>query len=80
MSRKMFVRLNKVDGVPDESGKGGWWIVQAGVPDAGRPGRKTKSKRRSGGGKGYSGEMGTEGASSRGPSEVGREGEREKRW
>lgn len=44
--RKMFVRLNKVDGVPDEGGKGGWWTVQAGVPDEGRPGRKAKAKRR----------------------------------
>lgn len=44
----MFVRVNKVDGVPDEAGKGGWWTVQAGVPDEGRPGRKARAKRRAG--------------------------------
>ncbi|WWD19920.1 hypothetical protein CI109_104392 [Kwoniella shandongensis] len=44
--KKMFVRVNKVDGVPDESGgKGGWWTVQPGVPDEGRPGRKAKAKK-----------------------------------
>ena len=48
--RKMFVRVNKVDGVPDDNnGKGGWWTVQVGVPDEGRPGRKTKSKKRNSG-------------------------------
>lgn len=42
----MFVRVNKPDGVPDDNGgKGGWWTVQPGVPDEGRPGRKGKSKR-----------------------------------
>lgn len=42
----MFVRVNKADGQPDDSGgKGGWWTVQAGVPDEGRPGRKAKAKR-----------------------------------
>lgn len=42
----MFVRVNKVDGVPDDAnGKGGWWTVQPGVPDEGRPGRKSKSKK-----------------------------------
>ena len=46
----MFVRVNKVDGVPDDNnGKGGWWTVQVGVPDEGRPGRKTKSKKRNSG-------------------------------
>jgi hypothetical protein len=49
--RKMFVRVNKVDGFPDEGGKGGWWTVQPGVPDEGRPGRKSKGK------KGCKGEM-----------------------
>ena len=39
----MFVRVNKVDGVPDEGGKGGWWTVEPGIPDEGRPGRKTKT-------------------------------------
>ncbi|WVQ83742.1 hypothetical protein IAT38_005886 [Cryptococcus sp. DSM 104549] len=44
--KKMFVRVNKVDGVPDDSGgKGGWWTVQAGVPDEGRPGRKAKARK-----------------------------------
>ncbi|KAL1405256.1 Forkhead transcription factor [Vanrija albida] len=44
--KKMFVRVNKADGQPDDSGgKGGWWTVQAGVPDEGRPGRKAKAKR-----------------------------------
>ncbi|WVR09680.1 hypothetical protein IAU60_006755 [Kwoniella sp. DSM 27419] len=44
--KKMFVRVNKLDGVPDESGgKGGWWTVQPGVPDEGRPGRKAKAKK-----------------------------------
>ena len=47
LSRKMFVRVGKVDGVPDEGGKGGWWTVKMGVPDEGRPGRKGKGKRRS---------------------------------
>ena len=46
-ARKMFVRVGKVDGVPDEGGKGGWWTVKEGVPDEGRPGRKGKSKRKS---------------------------------
>ena len=42
----MFVRVNKVDGIPDDTGgKGGWWTVQPGVPDEGRPGRKAKSKK-----------------------------------
>ena len=50
LDRKMFVRVNKLDTVPDENGgKGGWWIVQPGVPDEGRPGRKAKSKRPKGG-------------------------------
>jgi hypothetical protein len=40
----MFVRVNKADGT-DEGGKGGWWTVQPGVPDEGRPGRKAKAKR-----------------------------------
>lgn len=45
-NRKMFVRVNKLDGTPDDNGgKGGWWTVQPGVPDEGRPGRKAKSKR-----------------------------------
>lgn len=39
----MFVRVNKVDGIPDEGGKGGWWTVEPGIPDEGRPGRKSKS-------------------------------------
>ncbi|KAK8853486.1 hypothetical protein IAR55_004193 [Kwoniella newhampshirensis] len=44
--KKMFVRVQKVDGVPDESGgKGGWWTVVPGVPDEGRPGRKAKAKK-----------------------------------
>ncbi|OCF44548.1 forkhead transcription factor 3 [Kwoniella heveanensis CBS 569] len=44
--KKMFVRVNKLDGVPDDSGgKGGWWTVQPGVPDEGRPGRKAKAKK-----------------------------------
>ncbi|BEI84505.1 hypothetical protein CcaverHIS002_0411090 [Cutaneotrichosporon cavernicola] len=42
--KKMFVRVNKADGT-DEGGKGGWWTVQPGVPDEGRPGRKAKAKR-----------------------------------
>jgi hypothetical protein len=42
----MFVRVNKGDGTPDDTGgKGGWWTVQPGVPDEGRPGRKAKAKR-----------------------------------
>lgn len=42
----MFVRVNKVDGVPDDSGgKGGWWTVIPGVPDEGRPGRKAKARK-----------------------------------
>ena len=42
----MFVRVNKVDGVPDDNnGKGGWWTVQDGIPDEGRPGRKGKGKK-----------------------------------
>ena len=42
----MFVRVNKTDNVPDDNGgKGGWWTVQPGVPDEGRPGRKAKAKR-----------------------------------
>lgn len=42
----MFVRVNKADGTADETGgKGGWWTVQPGVPDEGRPGRKAKAKR-----------------------------------
>lgn len=40
----MFVRVNKADGT-DDGGKGGWWTVQPGVPDEGRPGRKAKAKR-----------------------------------
>lgn len=47
ISRKMFVRVSKEDGVPDEGGKGGWWTVKMGVPDEGRPGRKGKGKRKS---------------------------------
>ncbi len=48
--RKMFVRVNKLDNIPDDNGgKGGWWTVQPGVPDEGRPGRKAKSKRLRGG-------------------------------
>ncbi|KAK4689454.1 hypothetical protein P7C73_g668, partial [Tremellales sp. Uapishka_1] len=44
--KKMFVRVNKVDGVPDDcGGKGGWWTVEPGVPDEGRPGRKAKAKK-----------------------------------
>ncbi|OCF77512.1 forkhead transcription factor 3 [Kwoniella mangroviensis CBS 8886] len=44
--KKMFVRVNKPDGTPDDSGgKGGWWTVQPGVPDEGRPGRKAKAKK-----------------------------------
>ncbi|WWC91982.1 uncharacterized protein L201_006936 [Kwoniella dendrophila CBS 6074] len=44
--KKMFVRVNKPDNVPDDSGgKGGWWTVQPGVPDEGRPGRKAKAKK-----------------------------------
>ncbi|OWZ62456.1 hypothetical protein AYX15_05400 [Cryptococcus neoformans] len=44
--KKMFVRVNKVDGVPDDSGgKGGWWTVIPGVPDEGRPGRKAKARK-----------------------------------
>lgn len=39
----MFVRVNKVDGIPDEGGKGGWWTVEPGIPDEGRPGRKSKA-------------------------------------
>ena len=43
----MFVRVNKVDEIPDDSGgKGGWWTVEPDIPDEGRPGRKTKSKKR----------------------------------
>ena len=43
----MFVRVNKVDGVLDDTGgKGGWWTVEPDIPDEGRPGRKTKSKKR----------------------------------
>lgn len=46
----MFVRVNRVDGEPDDSqGKGGWWTVQPGVPDEGRPGRKGRGKRGRGG-------------------------------
>ncbi len=60
--RKMFVRVNKLDGVPDDNGgKGGWWTVQPGVPDEGRPGRKAKSKRPHDSGgeiEGVDGEMG----------------------
>ncbi len=42
----MFVRVNKIDGIPDDTGgKGGWWTVQPGVPDEGRPGRKAKAKK-----------------------------------
>lgn len=42
----MFVRVNKVDGIPDDSGgKGGWWTVIPGVPDEGRPGRKAKARK-----------------------------------
>jgi len=42
----MFVRVDKGDGTPDDTGgKGGWWTVQPGVPDEGRPGRKAKAKR-----------------------------------
>lgn len=41
----MFVRVNKGDGTDDQGGKGGWWTVQPGVPDEGRPGRKAKAKR-----------------------------------
>jgi len=42
----MFVRVNRIDGVPDDTnGKGGWWTVQPGVPDEGRPGRKAKGKK-----------------------------------
>jgi hypothetical protein len=49
INRKMFVRVNKVDGVPDDNGgKGGWWTVNVGVHDEGRPGRKSKGKKRSG--------------------------------
>ncbi|ORY22395.1 hypothetical protein BCR39DRAFT_562358 [Naematelia encephala] len=45
--KKMFVRVNKLDGVPDDAGsKGGWWTVQPGVPDEGRPGRKSKGKKK----------------------------------
>ncbi|KAL7424445.1 Forkhead transcription factor [Cryptotrichosporon argae] len=45
--KKMFVRVNKADGAPDDTGgKGGWWTVQPGVPDEGRPGRKAKTKKR----------------------------------
>lgn len=42
----MFVRVNKPDTslFPDENGKGGWWTVQPGIPDEGRPGRKSKVK------------------------------------
>ncbi|WVQ75693.1 hypothetical protein IAR50_005323 [Cryptococcus sp. DSM 104548] len=44
--KKMFVRVNKIDGVPDDTaGKGGWWTVIPGVPDEGRPGRKAKARR-----------------------------------
>lgn len=44
--KKMFVRVNKVDGIPDDSGgKGGWWTVIPGVPDEGRPGRKAKARK-----------------------------------
>ena len=57
--RKMFVRVNKLDTVPDDNGgKGGWWTVQPGVPDEGRPGRKAKPKRPRGG---EGGEKGREG-------------------
>lgn len=37
--------MNKGDGSDDQGGKGGWWTVQPGVPDEGRPGRKAKAKR-----------------------------------
>lgn len=42
----MFVRVNKPDTAlfPDENGKGGWWTVQPGIPDEGRPGRKSKMR------------------------------------
>lgn len=68
--RKMFVRVNKIDGpttaststtpapattaapttaaaaaqamAQDDAGKGGWWTVQLGIPDEGRPGRKVR--------------------------------------
>ena len=44
------MRVNKVDGVPDDNGgKGGWWTVQMGVFDEGRPGRKSKGKKRNSG-------------------------------
>ncbi|ORX40492.1 hypothetical protein BD324DRAFT_610999 [Kockovaella imperatae] len=47
--KKMFVRVNKVDGMIDDSGgKGGWWTVEPDMPDEGRPGRKVKSKKRGG--------------------------------
>lgn len=39
------MRVNKGDGTDDQGGKGGWWTVQPGVPDEGRPGRKAKAKR-----------------------------------
>lgn len=46
----MFVRVNKVDGIPDDNGgKGGWWTVNVGVHDEGRPGRKSKGKKRNSG-------------------------------
>ncbi|ODN95678.1 hypothetical protein I350_08395 [Cryptococcus amylolentus CBS 6273] len=44
--KKMFVRVNKIDGIPDDTaGKGGWWTVIPGVPDEGRPGRKAKARK-----------------------------------
>ena len=64
----MFVRVNKVDGIPDDNnGKGGWWTVQPGVHDEGRPGRKAKAKKRS-----------SDGSQSRnGDDDVSWDGERE---
>jgi hypothetical protein len=42
----MFVRTTKPEGYDEDiTGKGGWWTVQPGVPDEGRPGRKAKAKK-----------------------------------
>jgi len=72
--RKMFVRVNKVDGVPDDNnGKGGWWTVQDGIPDEGRPGRKGKGKKGRGSAEGVESILGV-GDTEREGSEVAQQG------
>ena len=47
----MFVRVNKPNapGIPDDNGaKGGWWTVEPGVHDEGRPGRKSRTRKSKG--------------------------------